>query len=1024
MIAKTRKLFLSLLVLSAVVVRADGQDRVGFVNLDFEQGKAPWGVWYSDDPNYAGPKFEYGPDTSVAKSGKASMRIIATSRDGRAFVCQTTDQFKPGARYELSYWLKVSDPEMAKTCVVNINLRKPRPDGKGLKMRGIRPDVFTHPGKDGWMLRRAVIDVDEDTKLMQIGLYVHNTVGTAWFDDVRLREWKGEQITVGSMYDYYPLQVELGQAMYRRFRKLVDTKSPFLDRAKVYNQLLVDVARLTEDTRRLQRCAFYLKGLGAETDVLAELDLASNIEKELDQLYQTYGRLFVKKDEAGLPEFDKAAKALDGKVKAGRKIIGAKIIELQGMAKQWSPAWTVPPVPQPKPIVITPDGRPNQIVIGTRSRMSHFELENPLTINKLHSVSAQYDMGKMDDPNKKYGFDVTLMLWQRLKDLGAEQASVATAFAVHDDQMMPKWFAKKLEEDPDVLLIGSDGAKATVDPKRKTVAPLNTWHPAVRDMTINLATQLGEAMRDQKQFLWYVFQAENIGPYFSVDRGVRSKGYNKSALPDFYTWLEERYGTIAELNRQWKTKYTSFEEIKPPEDLCICTEWERPHPLGYEFQSWRNRRHVEWLKLIYDSLKKADPTKPIMASSSCLLRSLDGSELFDTVDIMGYHTSAPVFGLGRTYVYSLNRFAKKQLGQYECFWGIQEDRPRMAEEKVQRCAMMKYIYRLTTWGMHIQIWWYSYTTADYLLKYNGNWFDPVYDLTTLRYCTAALPVGKEKVKRLEEVFLNSEIVPSRVAILQPVTSMLYQKYARGESFLEMQELHAALFGRNDLYELIPETYFLDGRASLDNFDVVILPYAPYFPDKLSNLLRTWVKKGGTLISTGPFGLYDKFGFDDAALWKEAFGPNVPKRLTSAKETDWHWQVPELGDTFDIVQSVLGKGRVIATMRSLRNAAFAEKTVPRLIEAIEAKAPPAARCASNDFEMTVHRHKSGKMYLCVINRNVDKAVEDTVILQGEFKRGVDLDAAGGFPIGFKSGDGKTTFQLRLEPAEFTMIALEK
>ena len=30
----------------------------------------------------------------------------------------------------------------------------------------------------------------------------------------------------------------------------------------------------------------------------------------------------------------------------------------------------------------------------------------------------------------------------------------------------------------------------------------------------------------------------------------------------------------------------------------------------------------------------------------------------------------------------------------------------------------------------------------------------------------------------------------------------------------MLELHEFLFGRNDLYELIPEGYFVDGRASL------------------------------------------------------------------------------------------------------------------------------------------------------------------------------------------------------------------
>ncbi|MEW6355685.1 MAG: beta-galactosidase [Planctomycetota bacterium] len=1020
--AKASDVFLSVLVIAAMAAVVLSQDGIGFVNLDFEQGKEPWGVWYSDDPNYAGPKFEYGPDAAVAHSGKASMRIIATSRDARAFVCQSTEKFKPGTRYELSYWLKVSSPEMAETCVVNINLRKPRPDGQGLQMRSIRPNVFTSPGKDGWVLRRAVIDVDPDAKSMQIGLYVQNTVGTAWFDDVCLREWKEGAISVDSMYDYYPLQVKLEGDMVRRFGKLVNDKSPFLDRAKAYNQLMVDVARLTEDARRLQRGAFYLAGLGGKVDVFAEAAAASDIEKELDQLYQLYGRLFAAKNDAGLPEFDKTAHTLADKTKAAREAIGKKTVELQGMAKQWSPAWSVPPAPEPKSIVVTPDGRPNQIVIGTRSSTTHFELEAPLTIRNLHNVSVQYDMGKLTDPTKKYEFSFTLEQWDKLKALGVEQASLATALVLHDNQMTPAWFEAKLKDDPDLLLRAADGAK--IKEWRKGSPPLNTWHPEVRAMTLDLIAQMGQVFRPHSQFLWYIVQAENVGPFFTVETGVRSIGYNPSALPDFHAWLRARYKTIAEINRRWKTNYARFEEIQPPEDLCLVTEWKRPHPLGYEFQSWREDRHFAWAKMIYDALKKADPIKPVFSSPSCFLRSLDGSRLFETVDIMGFHARSPHFMLGSIYIHSLNRFARKNLGQYECFWGCQEDRPRIAEERVQRAAMMKYLYRLTVWGRYAQVWWYAYTSADYLLDYNGNWFNPVYDLTTLRYCAAALPVGKEKVKRLEDIFMDSAIVPSRVAMIQPITSMLFQKYARGESFLEMMELHDRLFAQNDLYELIPETYFLDGRASLDNFDVVILPHAPYFPDRLSDQLKRWVEKGGLLVSTGPFGLYDKFGFDDAALWKDVFGPNVATRLTSAQESDWHWDVPVLSDSFGLFQGSLGKGRVIVTLHSLRNAAFAKKVGPLLTEAIEAKAPPAARCASNDFEMTLHRHKAGKLYLCVINRNVDKPVEDDVVLRGEFKRGVDLDTAGGFPIRFTAADGRTAFRLRLEPAEFTMIELEE
>jgi hypothetical protein len=254
--------------------------------------------------------------------------------------------------------------------------------------------------------------------------------------------------------------------------------------------------------------------------------------------------------------------------------------------------------------------------------------------------------------------------------------------------------------------------------------------------------------------------------------------------------------------------------------------------------------------------------------------------------------------------------------------------------------------------------------------------------------------------------------------------MLFQKYARGESFLEMLELHALLFGRNDLYELIPESYFADGRASFDNFDVVILPYVPYFPDGLADKLGAWVRNGGLLIAAGPFAIYDKLGFDKAGLWREVMGQDTPKRLSTAKDRDWHWALDGKEGGPDLVERAFGKGKVIVALRSLRDRDFREANGLKIAEAVEVGARPVACCASNDFEMTVHQADDGRQYLCVMNRNVDEPVTDTVVLAGEFKRGVDLDVPGGFPVAFRAGKGQTSFPLRLAPAEFTMIALEK
>lgn len=983
------------------------------MNLDFENGPEPW----ADDPGYQGSRLEWGVDTSVAKSGRASLRIVAANRKGRVEVRQSTEQFTRGARYEYSYWMKVSRPEMAENCHVWVTFRKPKADGSGLNTEMIYPASFLQRTEDGWMLRRDAFTVGRDVASVQIGLRVQDTVGTVWFDDIRIRQVSGK-VQPGSMYVYAPHQVEVGPEMVQRFNRLVEARSSFLARAKTFNQRLVDVARLTEDARRLERCAGYLNALGVSSDIAADLSAAQGVERELDALFQTYGRLFADRDEAGLPEFDRAAAALPGRIDAAQRRIAGRVRALQEAAREKGVTWTAPVYAEPRPVSISPDGRPNQIVFGTVSLQTHFEMEDPLTVNRVYSTP--YLEVQSAGPGD-YDFSAITQGWEYIHKLGAEHSAIGTALAVHNSmQVAPAWFLEKYKDDPDILLRGADGTKG-VQLYWSIGAPLNTWRPEVREMTADFITRLGRTFRDQPQFLWYVIAPENGGPYFISENNVKSIGYNASALPDFHAYLKGRYLDIADLNRQWKTDYARFEDIAPPDDILIVKEWKRPHPLAYEFQTWRRDRHHAWLKFLYDTLKQADPNKPALADHSSLLSQVDGSRIFDTADIVCYHHDHQYKSmLGAIYLYSLNRFAGKQMGLYENMWSCQENTPRTADERVQRAALSKYLYRTTTWGCHLQVWWYAYTQNDYILRYNGNWFDPVYDLTTLRYSAAALPVGKAKVKRLEDVFLNAKIVPARLAMIQPNTSELFQGYW-GEPYMEMMELHPLLFERNDLYELIPETYFTDGRASLDQFDAVILPCAPFFPDGLAERLRAWVRKGGLLIATGPFGLYDRFGFDRPDLWTEVFGQRLPARRTGAGEREWAWEVEGEGDLLD---APLGKGRVIVTLRSLRDPAFRDRIAPRILETLEAKAPRAARCPSNDFEMTVQETPEGKRHLCVLNRRTDRAVMDRVTLAGRFRGGVDLDVPGGFPVPFEAEGGETSFALSLEPGEFTLIALQE
>src|SRR5262249_7939908 len=363
----TRSQILAFVCALLLTAAARPAEPTGLGNLDFESGKDGWGVWYSDDPKYQGPRFEWAIDKETFRSGKASMRIVADDRKGRAFVHQSTRQFTRGARHELSYWIKLGSPEMYEHCAVTVNMVRAKPGGKERDLVQVNPVTFYEHGDNGWLHRRGFFIVDKDIDELQIGLSVKNTLGTVWFDDIRLTVVPPGEIRVESMYDYTPGRVDLGPDMVKRFEELRAKRPGVLDRAKVYNRLLVESAQLVDNMQRLARVAFYLEGHGKNVSVAAERDTVVEVEKQLDRLYQTDGKAFKEGKTDSLDAFDHAAKVVELSMARERERIAEKTQRLRQIAKDLGLTWTPSPPRVERETAIAPDGKPNQLIFGTVS---------------------------------------------------------------------------------------------------------------------------------------------------------------------------------------------------------------------------------------------------------------------------------------------------------------------------------------------------------------------------------------------------------------------------------------------------------------------------------------------------------------------------------------------------------------------------------------------------------------------------------------------------------------------------------
>ena len=1008
-------LVVALCALPSAGLAADAMS--GYRNLGFEQGTEGWGVWYSDDPNDGSPHYPYVADEAQAHSGKRSLKIAATAPGGRAFVYQRSQALKPNTRYEVSYWYLPVNIDEARFTVL-FNMRQKLPGGKLGKMRRLNVMLFKRPREGRWRQRVGRIRTFKSDDEAQLGIYLRDTVGTVWVDDVVVREITQEQDAVADMWEYDPHRVELLRVPELKFRKLVADKAPILELAKAYNWALVRSAYAKDEVQRFNRVALYATSFGFEFKPAQFDDRCNAMEDTLANLYRLYGRAHLDQtDQAAAVAFVEAAAKLGTASEGLRNLVRRAVADVQRQLRAKGVTWRGQPEPLKAGLPeIAPDGTPNQIIYGTRSLWNHGLMEEPLDINTLHSITIGWP--KSTKPGH-YDWSAYAKQWQDMTDFcpTIQRGCLPIWFAVHDTTICPKWLFERMKTDPELMLQTHPPQPFRQRPGRMRTQ-LNWWHPDIQAYARELLTDMGRTFKPRKEFLFYVDQAECAGPVVHVEGKPwrREVGYSSHGKRSFRAWLKRKYGAIGKLNDAWKARYASFDAVEPPPDKFLAPR-KQATPLSAEWEAWREESFADWCKLIYDTLKKADG-KPILASHSQLLTWVNAARAYETCDILGYHNRSPYFMANTLYINTISRYnGFRPVGQYENFWGCQEHHDRMGEERAQRHNMQKHVFRLTAWSRFVQIWWYAYTTADYLTTYDGNWFDPVYALTTLRYRSAGLPVYKDKFKRLERAMLGSRLAHHRICVLQPSASMRNQ-YPHNATMTEIIAWFELLFPRNYLFEIVPEEYLDDGRAKLADFDVLILPYAVYLPRKLEGQIGAWLSSGKrALLSSGPFGVYDEIARPRGQLFGRLFKGHQVKSV-EPPEGGWAW--PDGRSSAAFLRSKEGASECIALLQPLARVRKAlSKT---LLDAIEGATDRLAYSRDDRFELVVRDASAGTRCLLVLNPDVDEPHQDVVTIQGAYTSAEDIDIPGAFPIALDRRDGATSFRLRLAPCEMAVIRL--
>lgn len=205
-----------------------------------------------------------------------------------------------------------------------------------------------------------------------------------------------------------------------------------------------------EDVRRVQRLLMYDSGVDRHemSELQSRMDQA---ERSLAGLYRAYGQAFfdlVNAEKAR--RFDQLADALHADLEALQQEAVAQIGAATERCRKAGARWAPPPEPLDAGLpAITPDGRVNQIVFAKRSLSQFQELEKPLGLAPVHSVSM-YSPGT-DEPGK-YDWSAVHRQSDAVREAGiAKRTCLATPMVLHDGCYAAPWLLNKAAEDSEIL---------------------------------------------------------------------------------------------------------------------------------------------------------------------------------------------------------------------------------------------------------------------------------------------------------------------------------------------------------------------------------------------------------------------------------------------------------------------------------------------------------------------------------------------------------------------------------------------
>lgn len=332
--------------------------------------------------------------------------------------------------------------------------------------------------------------------------------------------------------------------------------------------------------------------------------------------------------------------------------------------------------------------------------------------------------------------------------------------------------------------------------------------------------------------------------------------YCEHCLTEFKKWLQNKYGTVEALNREWGTvfwsqNYNSWDELILP-TYTVC-ETDSGHTyvhnpgLLLDFYRFSSDSSVSYQRIQVEELRKSGCKQPITTNMMGHFDQIDYFNAGKDLDFVSWD-NYPSFQWGKdsyksiAMAHDLMRGVKNQnfwvMEQQSgpCGWNTLGDTPKPGQIRLWTYqslshgaeAIVYFRWRACTFGT--EEYWYG------ILDHDG--------IPRRRY-REIQQVGEE-LKRLSGLIIGSKVAAD-VALIKSYDNLWSHKFQPHNPGFDYNRLlishYNALIGNNINADVT------SADADLSEYKAVFMPAFNLMTDDIKNKVEDYVKQGGTLVIT-------------------------------------------------------------------------------------------------------------------------------------------------------------------------------